>query len=178
MAIADKKNSTAEPQRKHIRLENYDYSQTGYYYVTICSNNIALFGKLSKDEMRLNEYGNIVHRCWLYLSHHYSVELDTLVIMPDHIHGIIHLDNDVGAGLKPARLKSSAKKAYKLSEIIRGFKTYSARKINEARKTIGTRVWQRNYYDRVIRNESELLNIRKYILENPMRWAIKEKQFI
>lgn len=172
-------NVIAEPQRKHIRLENYDYSQTGYYYVTICSNNnIALFGELSKNEMRLNECGNIVHQCWMDLSNHYPVELDTLVIMPDHIHGIIHVDNDVGAGLKPARLKSTEKKAYKLSEIIRGFKTYAARNINEARKTIGTRVWQRNYFDRIIRNDLELYSIRKYILENPMRWAIKEKQFI
>jgi len=91
--------------------------------------------------------------------------LDLFVIMPNHIHGIILI---VGAGLKPA--PTDRIKQYPLPEIVRGFKTFSARRINVMRVTLGVPVWQRNYYEHIIRNEDELNRIREYIKNNPLQW--------
>jgi REP element-mobilizing transposase RayT len=87
--------------------------------------------------------------------------------MPNHIHGIFIL---VGAGLKPA--PTTDKKRHGFSEVIRAFKTFSSRKINKLHKTSGTSVWQRNYYERVIRDEDELNKIRQYISDNPIKWEL------
>jgi REP element-mobilizing transposase RayT len=84
--------------------------------------------------------------------------------MPNHLHGILNIDLGVGAGLKPAQNK------VKLSEIIRSFKTFSARKINELRKQPGVSVWQRNYYEHIIRNDKELSETREYIKNNVVLW--------
>jgi len=94
--------------------------------------------------------------------------LDGFVVMPNHVHGIIVLTDDsaVGAGLKPAPTKMHA-----LPEIVRAFKTFSARAINACQGLRGASVWQRNYYEHVVRDESDLSRIRKYIEENPARWA-------
>ncbi len=124
--------------------------------------------------MRLNSYGKIVLGCWDDLVNHYShVELDEFSVMPNHVHGIIMVKgDDVGAGLKPAPTKS---RLHALSEIVRGFKTFSSRHINDARNMHGLPVWQRNYYERVIRDEGELNHTREYILENPVKWSDDEE---
>lgn len=174
----------SEPSRHHrrsIRLRDYDYSQAGVYFVTICvEERECLFGEIVGGEMRLNHYSTIVQACWDDLPNHYRhVELDAFVIMPNHIHGIIVLTDHergfVGAGLRPAPTKH-----HPLSEIVRAFKSFSARRINELRDTQGTSLWQRNYYEHIIRNEYDLEHIRKYISENPLNWAKDENnpQFI
>ena len=120
--------------------------------------------------MTLSEFGSAVQQCWDDLLDHYGqVELGASVIMPNHVHGILVLvdDNDVGAGFKPA---PTSPKRHGLSEIIRAFKTFSARAINELRGAVGTPVWQRGYYERIIRNERELFAIAEYILNNPLKW--------
>ncbi len=105
--------------------------------------------------MILNEYGRIVLSCWNDLPNHYShVRLDAFQIMPNHTHGIIFI---VGAGLKPA---PTSTKRHGLPEIVRAFKTFSARGINESRRTPGVSIWQRNYYDRIIRDDDELHPVR------------------
>ena len=149
---------------KSLRLRGYDYSRTGAYFVTMCTQNRAnLFGKIVKNEMRLNVYGRMVQEVWNGLPWHYPhVVLDAFVIMPNHIHGIVVLS--VGAGLKPAPTRHS------LPEIVRAFKTFSARQINESRHTPGTPVWQRNYYEHIIRNQAALNRIRQYIIDNPGHW--------
>ena len=160
-------------QRRSIRLPGYDYAQPGAYFVTLCTHDReALFGEVMADAMRLNPYGEIVSMVWQDLPRHYPrVELDAFVIMPNHVHGIIVLNDDdgVGAGLRPA---PTLTKRHPLSEIVRAFKSFSARRINALRATPGVPVWQRNYYEHIIRNELEWDAIRKYIDLNPDRWAL------
>ena len=164
-------------QRRSIRLPNYDYAQAGEYFVTICTyNRECLFGEILGSEISLTLAGQVVLECWNNLAKHYPhVETDEFVVMPNHVHGIIvlieqqsmnHITDDVGAGLKPAPTKR-----HPLPEIIRAFKTFSSRRINEHRSSQGSPVWQRNYYERVIRDDRELDAIRQYIVENPAKWA-------
>jgi REP element-mobilizing transposase RayT len=131
--------------------------------------------------MNLNSFGHFIHNTWLTLPEHYAhIALDEYVVMPNHFHGIIWI---VRAGFKPARglsnsmrtgLKSGAtlESGPPLSEIIRGFKTFSARRINRHRQSPGQPVWQRNYYELVIRNDDELNRAREYIVYNPLKWAL------
>ena len=160
--------------RRSIRLKDYDYSQTGAYFITICTfDRKCIFGDISDGKMHLNQFGEIVKRCWLDLPNHYAhVILDTMVIMPNHIHCIIMLtdESNAGVGLKPAPASKHG-----LPEIIRALKTFSSRRINELRGTPGTPVWQRNYYEHVIRKEAKLDEIRRYIVNNPIKWELDEE---
>src|SRR5437870_13678067 len=117
--------------------------------------------------MRLNYAGRIVQTVWKELPLHYSyVESDAFIVMPNHVHWIIVLSDrmSVGAGLKPAPTRHG------IPEIVRAFKTFSARRINQTRSMAGKAIWQRNYFEHVIRNEESLNRIRQYILDNPARW--------
>jgi putative transposase len=162
-------------RRRLTRLQQYDYSQPGGYFVTVCTKNrLCLFGEIDNDRMRLSSLGEIIRLSWFDLPKHYSnVELDVFVIMPNHIHGIIFL-TDVGAGLKPAPTVPACH-CHPLPEIVRGFKTFSSRKINELRNLSGTALWQRNYYEHVIRRDESLEKIREYIETNPLRWALDKE---
>jgi len=156
-------------QRRSIRLKDYDYSQEGAYFVTICTqNHKPLLGEIRNAEMVLNEYGKIVAECWLWLSKQYPhVELDEWVLMPNHMHGIIILCRG-GSRTAPTGI-------YKpLGRLIGAFKTTSTKRINVLHRTPGARVWQRNYYEHVIRNEDDLNEIRQYILDNPVQWDMDE----
>ena len=118
--------------------------------------------------MRVNGWGKIVQAAWEDLLRHYSnIDQDAFVIMPNHVHGIILT---VGAGFKPA--STGPANIHGLSEMVRAFKTFSARRINEQRHTPGLTVWQRNYYEHVIRNDESLKRIREYIVNNPLQWAL------
>ncbi len=160
--------------RRSIRYKGYDYSQQGGYFVTICvHDHECLLGDVSDTEMQLNDCGSIAHDAWIDLPNHYpNVEMDEFVVMPNHVHGIIiimdHDETFAGAGSEPA---PTMVKRYPLSEIVRSFKTFSARRINELRGTHGCPVWQRNYYEHIIRNEKELIAIRGYIVNNPSKWS-------
>jgi putative transposase len=185
------KHKVEKQHRRSIRLKGYDYATSGAYFVTIVVRDRAcLFGEVVGAEMRPNQFGRIVQATWNELPHHYpGVGCDAFVMMPNHIHGVIGLvdddgvsANDVGAGLKPARgvvagpnsVRAGLKPAPTrpgLPEIIRGFKTFSARRVNELRDTRGVPIWQRNYYEHVIRDEESLNRIREYILNNPAQWA-------
>jgi putative transposase len=187
------------PRRKSIRLKHYDYSQAGAYFVTVCTHERqCLFGEIQNGNMRLNQFGQIVADCWLNLPHHYShIELHDYVVMPNHFHGIVVIVDTVGAGfvragfkparteslefarkepamvgvgLKPAPTNPTPTGRHGLPEIVRALKTFSARRINEYRNTPGISVWQRNYYEHIIRNEAAYLKIANYIQTNPQRW--------
>jgi len=150
--------------RQSIRLKNYDYSQAGAYFVTICTQNKeCLFGEIEVGKMSLNEYGQITTKCWHDLPNHYPhIELDEFVVMPNHTHGIIVI--------KPA----PTVKQHGLPEIIRAFKTFSSKQINLIRSTTGIPVWQRNYYEHIICSEPELNKVREYIVSNPLNWETDE----
>ncbi len=171
---------TYDPQRHHrrsIRLKGYDYAQPGAYFITICTQHRAcLFGEVVDGEMRLNDYGKIVEFTWHDLVNHISgIMLDAFVVMPNHVHGIVIITDGpgvVGAGSEPAPTTPATAHTARhgLPEIVRQFKTFSARRINALRGTPGVSVWQRNYYEHIIRNDEALERIRRYILENPARW--------
>ena len=161
--------ASQSPRRRNLRLRNYDYTQAGFYFVTICvQNRQSLFGEIIDGIMQFNSTGTLVEQAWQDLPNHYPhVELDKFVVMPNHFHGIVVLTNPpVGACLKPA-----PKKRHGLPEIVRAFKTFSARHINETRQTTGVSVWQRNYYEHVIRNDADYQRIAEYIESNPAKWA-------
>lgn len=188
--------------RKQIRLKNYDYSKPVYYYITICTfNKEILFCNITDYKMKLNKYGEIAKQKWYDLPNHNSnIKLDSFVIMPNHIHGIINfIETNVGAGSQPApdsiMISDTVQitcenvsdingagcepaptpiKKHGLPEIVRQFKTFSAKEINEMRNTTGTTIWQRNYYEHIIRNEKELWKIRQYIKYNPINWEKDE----
>jgi putative transposase len=157
--------------RHSIRLKGYDYAQSGAYFVTMVAwQRECLFGEIVDGEMRLNQFGKIVERAWFDLPKHYPhVELGTFCIMPNHVHAVIILL--VGAGLKPAPTNIR----HPLSEIVRAFKSFSARRINELRKTQGIPVWQRNYYERIIRDGEEHNRIHLYIEANIDNWTMDDE---
>ena len=168
--------------RKSIRLKNHDYSEKGYYYITVCTQNREnLLCDIDNGHVVLNENGIIVKNTWFDLpNHNANIVLDEFTIMPNHIHAIIII---VGAGSKPAQSGSTQNHGAKtnraglepaptssLSEIVRQLKTFSARQINKHRNKQRTPVWQRNYYEHIIRNAEELNKIRVYIANNPLNW--------
>jgi REP element-mobilizing transposase RayT len=120
--------------------------------------------------MQSNKIGKIVEHAWFDLPNHYSnIELGTFCIMPNHVHGVIILnDITVGTGFKPAPTQPI--KIHGLPEIVRAFKTFSARRVNEHLKSPGVPLWQRNYYEHIIRNDKDLQNKTDYINANPLLW--------
>ncbi len=167
------------PRRRPMRLRHFDYASPAAYFVTICTRDrLCILGEVVNGIVSLNENGRLVQRAWKNLPNHYPhVEIDCWVIMPNHIHGILVLTgkggNRVGtkgrAGLKPAPTEGRAA-PHGLPEVVRAFKTFSARRINLHRGTSGSSLWQRGYFEHVIRSESSLNRIRRYIVENPLRW--------
>ena len=161
--------------RHSIRLRGYDYSQEGAYFVTLCAyNRDSLFGDIVDGEMELNELGMMATNEWKQLGQRFvSVRLDSSVVMPNHIHGIIRLVQilTVGAGLALPGNRGAASGAPTLGDVIRTFKSISAIRINRLLSRTGQPVWQRNYYEHVIRNEKSLRAIRHYVRMNPSNWA-------
>ena len=166
--------------RKPLRLSGFDYTQCGAYFVTICTRDRAyLFGDVINGQMILNEMGRLVMAAWDDLACHYPfMTLDAFVVMPNHVHGIVWIEVEatltvslpvIGEALKPSAPNRS------LTEIIRAFKSFSARRINEMRQTPGCPVWQRGYHDHIIRNDSDLTRIREYIAHNPAQWALDDE---
>jgi len=142
--------------RKQIRLKDYDYSLPGNYFVIICTKDReCLFGEIINDEMVLSETGRMVKKWWL--------RLDEFIIMPNHMHGIIEIICRGGV-TPPLQYKPI------LGQIVGYFKYQSTKTINKKNNTFGEKLWQRNYYEYIIRGEKDLDRIRSYILENPEKW--------
>jgi len=167
-------------QRKQIRLKNFDYSDAGWYFVTVCTQNREyLFGDIINNKMSLNQFGKIVNKFWNKIPNHFNnVELNDFQIMPNHIHGIIVIQNIkqfVGAKfISPETfdnsmgdLKIAPTANTSLSNIIKWFKSISTINI---RKLLHNFRWQKSFYDHIVRNEYDLYRIRKYITNNPINW--------
>ena len=160
--------------RESMRLKDYDYAQDGYYFVTICAENkIEYFGKIIDGKIVLNEIGKIVNQCWLEIPKHFpDVLLDEHIIMPNHIHGVIAIENNncvVGNENFRSLRGWHGAKSRSLSSIIRGFKIGVTKWCCQNNYDF---VWQKSFYDHVIRNEKSLDKIRKYIVENPLKWEL------
>ncbi len=179
--------------RRSIRLKGYDYAQAGAYFITMCVQDRAcLFGDAVDGTMILSSPGQMIHKAWCELPNHYPhVELDAFVIMPNHVHGIIVLVGSgpiVGVGpcaypdhsQTPKRIgqpQGVAPTGLSLSDTVHRFKTMTTKRYADGVKKRGwapfwARLWQRNYYEHVIRNERELDKIREYIGTNLLKWAL------
>jgi REP element-mobilizing transposase RayT len=215
-----------EYQRRSIRLKGYDYSQSGTYFVTICTQNReSLFGESREGEMRLNDAGRMVQSVWNELPVFYSgVVTDEFIVMPNHIHGIVILSIPSPVGATPrgrpaddARQSDEPQNAQQngqsqgqsdwgqngqpqgvaptgdggdfvpmetvalsLSDVVHRFKTLTTKRYIDGVKQgdwqpfVG-RVWQRNYYEHIIRNEKSLNRIRQYIANNPAQWETDDE---
>jgi putative transposase len=200
-------------RRKSIRLRGYDYSQEGMYFVTICvQDRESLFGEMINGEMLLNEMGTIAYREWMHTPEiRKNVELDAFVVMPNHIHGIIIINNRTdskGDGKDredgKGELHSPRQSSYDhekgvcdtprqspddhengvcdsprqrlqspsqtIGAIIRGYKSSVTKKICELLNTNGLVVWQRNYWEHIIRDDRSYIAISEYIINNPQKW--------
>jgi len=163
---------TNSRRRRSIRLRNFDYSQAGAYFVTLCTAGRRLF--FGEPAVR-----QVADSCWTELPRHFpSVSLDEWVIMPNHVHGIIMLEGCRGVQLNApttapfGKLSTSSPRSGTLSVIIR---TYKAAVTTQAR-ALGCREfgWQRNYYEHIVRDDDELVRIREYIRNNPLEWDSDE----
>lgn len=163
--------------RRSIRLKGYDYTSGGGYFVTICiQNGQCVLGQVVDGEMILSEWGEIVAKWIVWLEDHYDyVVLDEWCVMPNHIHLIIVLVkdefvSDVKQGASRSVPPEKRVKRKPLGRLIGAFKTVSSKEINDLQGLSVVRFWQRDFYERVIRNERELNAIRQYIINNPANW--------
>ncbi len=177
---------TFNPQihhRKSIRLKGYDYSKTGLYFITLCvEDKQHLFGDVIDGKMILNPLGQIANDEWLNTSNiRDNILLHEFIIMPNHFHSIIEInfkkgknDQSIGAFKSPSQT---------IGSIIRGYKIATTKKIKDFLKeenirtgelqfapTINSKIWQRNYYENIIRDEKAYQNISNYIKNNPAKW--------
>jgi REP element-mobilizing transposase RayT len=178
--------------RRSIRVKRYDYSQPGAYFVTLVTQNrVCLFCDVEGSQIQPNEIGELIMKCWLRIPNHFSkTNLDDFVLMPNHLHGIIFIYEALGKGeaspgivtnsiesisgdaspLQPRETQSRS-----LGAIIQNFKSVSTRQVNRLYFEPGNKIWQRNYYERIIRNERELDAICQYIHDNPLNWALDKE---
>jgi putative transposase len=172
------KTAVKKNNRHSIRLKNYDYSTPGYYFVTICTRDRkSLFGEVTSGQMLLNPVGEKIQSVWISLPDYYpGIEIDSYVVMPNHLHGILALN--VGAGPRARPGQGQARRpapTLSLPDVIQRFKSFSTtlyRKENKKNGKSNPTLWQRNYYEHVIRRDESLDGIRKYIQENPSKWEM------
>ena len=190
--------------RRSIRLKNYDYSKNGAYFITICcQNRECLFGKIENSAIILNDAGEMVQRIWNEIQTYYKgIDIDAFQIMPNHIHGIIFIIDVIPVGAGPRACPKTdrvrpdnccrekeqhhrgqpqgvAPTKLSLSDCVHRFKTITTKRYidavkNNSWKPFKGRLWQRNFYDHILRDENELNRIREYIRYNPMRWEEDE----
>lgn len=165
--------------RRSIRLTDYDYTQNGAYFVTICTHQRqCLFGDVIDGEIVLNAWGQVVIEEWEQTAIvRPNIELDSFVVMPNHIHGILVIIESVNVGaqcIAPLQPKRGATlnnvPPNSLGAIIRGFKAAVTRQIHRLPNPPDDPIWQRNYYEHIIRSEKSLNALRAYVAHNPARW--------
>ncbi len=184
-----------DPEKHHrrsIRLEGYAYTLPGVYFVTMISyRRVCIFGEIVKGMVELSLVGDLVKNCWLSIPNHFeSTNLDEYVLMPNHLHGIIFINESRGKGKAFAKdnidnddpllanalpLRQVGTQSGSLNAIFQNFKSVSTRLVNKLYFKPGNKIWQRNYYERIIRNERELNAIRQYICDNPLNWERDEE---
>jgi REP element-mobilizing transposase RayT len=170
--------SPGQHRRRSIRLSGYDYSQNGAYFITVCTKNRqCLLGEIENGEMRLNDAGRIVVAEWMKTAEIRSgIELDACVVMPNHFHGIFVVSDGRGTARRAPTVERFGQPVPgSIPTVIRAFKSAVTKRINEMRQIPGEPLWQRNYYEHVIRNDDELNRIRQYIIDNPAKWDMDKE---
>lgn len=197
MEVGEMSTGAFDPKRHHrssIRLKGYDYSGEGLYFVTICTQERErVLGEIKDGRMVLSGFGEIAKRCWEEIPGHFeNVGLDEYIIMPNHVHGVILLQevprrDEVTSSLQvasPLQVPSFhtwvsetesqrliINRSPTLGQIVAFYKYRSTKLINVTRNVPGTRFWQRNYYEHIIRDDNDLDRIRKYINDNVAKWS-------
>lgn len=165
------------PRRRSIRLSEYDYASAGAYFVSIVAQGrLCLFGEVVDGEMRLNGAGEMVRRVWEGMAERFAyVVVDAYVVMPNHVHGVVFLGQT--AATTDAFTGETGGDVPTLGDVVRMFKSVTTVEYGRGVRGLGwerfeKRLWQRNYYERVIRNGSELRAVREYIVNNPRNWEL------
>jgi putative transposase len=171
-------------RRRSIRLRGYDYSKDGFYFITLCTRErVMLFGDIIKEngcfqKMVCNELGKIVAEEWVRSSSiRKEIRIDDFVVMPNHLHGIICIRGRGDRPVAPTRDRPGPKPK-SVSSFIAGFKSAATLRVNQTRQSPGTAVWQRNYYEHIIRNKAELEKTREYIHTNALNWETDENNLV
>jgi putative transposase len=159
-------------RRRSLRLQGYDYAQAGAYFVTICTQDRrCVFGDVVEGRMRLNGAGQLAAAVWSNVLERFpEIDLDMFVIMPNHLHGIIVLSNG----------EAAIRAAPTIGDVVGAFKSlFTVQFIdgvkNKRWPAFDRRIWQRNYYEHIIRDERDLARVRRYIDENPLRWEFDQE---
>jgi REP element-mobilizing transposase RayT len=169
--------------RKSIRLSEYDYSQAGFYFITICTQNRwHLFGEITDDEMVLNDAGKMIVNEWLKLKKRFkNIRLQEYTVMPNHFHGIIQIvaQNELVVQNTPVaqKTKGNHEGCPYVGDMVGAFKSITTVEYircikNNRWQPFDKKLWQRNYWEHIIRNENEYHQIAQYILDNPKKWAM------
>ena len=150
--------------RKPNRLKDYDYSSNGYYFVTICTHNKAhIFGSVIDGKVQINQFGCIAAEELENIVCHYEmVSVDKYVVMPNHVHEIIVINNEERSRPFPTALPT----------VIGLYKSGVSKRIHQISPNLN--LWQKSFYDHIIRDENEYLRVWKYIDENPLKWETDE----
>jgi len=172
--------------RRSIRIKRYDYSRPGIYFITVCiQGRECLFGEIIHDRMFANEYGRIVQAEWVKTAEmRRDVVLSEFVVMPNHFHGILRIvgndkvnptkqeiNRQTGSREKGDRqVAPTGPKTKSVGAVMAGFKSAVTKQINTLRDTPGAPVWQRNYFEHIIRDDTDYNKITEYILTNPRKW--------
>jgi REP element-mobilizing transposase RayT len=164
--------------RRSIRLRGYDYASAGAYFVTLVTRERGcILGEIELGDLRTSPIGKIAIEEWAKTAEiRPNVEVDAFIVMPNHLHGILFISGPTVGAHSCAPLRPPDEHAppvrqpRSLGSLIAGFKAATTKRINALRDSPGVPVWQRNYYERIIRNEAELNRIRRYIKDNPARW--------
>ncbi len=151
------RNKPTMGNRRSIRLKEFDYSAPGTYFVTICTRD-------RRPLLRQARYRDVAQRSWTNLPAHFpTLQLEEVIVMPDHIHFLVTL-----LDASDCVAQGAPRRAPTLADVVRAFKGNAAREINRLRRTAGAPVWQRNYFERIVRDEAKLERIRNYIQNNSL----------
>ncbi|MFC2110838.1 transposase [Bacteroidota bacterium] len=172
------------------RLQNWDYGWNAAYFITICTQNMEhYFGDISNGKMKLSEIGELANRFWNEIPNHFPfVKLDAFVVMPNHIHGILIIDNPIKNNNNPpvetlhaTSLRSLPMKNQKMADISPKpgslptiVRSYKSAVTKHARKTNPNFAWQPRFHDHIIKNNKSLIRIQNYIINNPTNWKDDE----
>ncbi|MDO8468610.1 MAG: hypothetical protein Q7S29_02525 [Candidatus Peribacter sp.] len=186
-------DATERHHRRSIRLRNHAYTHGSYFLTIGAEEREWLFGEIRNGKMILNEFGKIVEQCWKDIPlHFHNTRVDAHVVMPNHIHGILHLRTCTDTTCRgrtsdivhiPETSRVPTQRSFQraspgtLSTIIGSFKSAVTRRINLRRRESGAKVWQRNFHEHIVRNAAELAGFRIYIRDNPEIWKRDQEYF-
>ena len=158
------------PNRRSLRLQGYDYRSSGAYFVTICTvEKRPLFGRVRQGRVQLNELGHLVDDCWKQIERvRRGVAIDAYIVMPNHVHGVLLFHTEDAAAKVSAAACELA--AGSLGAVLGQYKSIVTKRSQFLQSPPTRPIWQRNYYDHIIRSAASLEKIRQYIVENPVRW--------